>query len=118
MDYPTAYRFLTQQGQADPQDGEALLVRLSRGQPPIPGQITTVLLALKVVYEGLRGAPTLERDLANALYTLARDSRHWFEQGHRQGVDWPPLLGDDLRRISEAVGYIFADRWENIKAPL
>lgn len=111
MDYPTAYRFLTQQGQANSQDPEALLVRLRQGQPPIPGQVTTCLLALKVIYEGLRGAPTLERDLVNALYVLAQDSRHWFEEGQRQGVAWPPLLAEDLGRISEAVRAIFADSW-------
>jgi hypothetical protein len=118
MDYPTAYRFLTHQGTqptvANGGDPDALLVRLCQGLPPIPGQVTALLLALKVVYEGLRGAPTLERDLACALYTLAQDSRYWFEVGQHQGVPWPPLLGEDLGRIAEAVGYIFADRWEHI----
>lgn len=111
MDYPTAYRFLTHQGQARSSDPEALLMRLRQGQPPVPGQVTTCLLALKVVYEGLRGAPTLERDLVNALYVLTQDSRHWFEDGQRRGITWPPLLGEDLRRIQDAVRAIFADAW-------
>jgi hypothetical protein len=113
MDYTTAYRLLLQQGNPTPQDSEALLIRLQQQKPPIPGQITSLLLALKVVYEGLKGAPTLDREFVNSLYLLGQESRYWFEQGQRSGVNWPPLLEQDLGRIGTAVRHIFADRWES-----
>jgi hypothetical protein len=90
-----------------------LLRRLSAGQPPIPGQVTTILLALKVVFEDLRQEPTLDRTLAVALYQLAVDSRRAYDQGRSQGVVWPPLLDEDLQRIALAVRSIFADTWHN-----
>ena len=109
MDYDTAHQFLLTQGQLDSPDPDQFLVRLRRAKPPVPGQVTTILLALKVVLEELRGMPTLDRTLAAALYRIASDSRHWFNAGRSRGVDWPPLLDEDLQRIAIAVQQIFAD---------
>jgi hypothetical protein len=109
MDYDTAHQFLLTQGQLDSPDPDQFLVRLRQAKPPVPGQVTTILLALKVVLEDLRGVPTLDRTLAANLYRLANDSRHWFNTGRSRGVDWPPLLDEDLQRIAIAVQQIFAD---------
>lgn len=112
MDYETARYFLISQGNPDASDTEAFLVRLKQGIPPVPGQVTSLLLSLKVVFEALRETDILERDLVFALYCLANDSRYFFSTGQQTGVDWPPLLNEDLRRIASAVKSIFAGTWD------
>ncbi|HEY9884433.1 MAG TPA: Dethiobiotin synthetase [Thermosynechococcaceae cyanobacterium] len=112
VDYQTARSLLVNQGMATEQNPDALIVRLKQGQPPIPGQITSLLLALKVVFEALREADMFERELAGSLYLLASESRHQFERGQRSGVDWPPLLDEDLSRIAIAVRSIFIGIWQ------
>ena len=115
MDYQTARSLLVKQGMATEQNPDALLTRLKQGQPPIPGQITSILLALKVVFESLRERSEFERELACSLYLLASDSRQEFENGQRAGVDWPPLLDEDLARIAAAVKSIFVGKWQGEK---
>ncbi len=87
-------------------------MRLKQGKPPIPGQVTSILLALKVVFEALRDSAEVERELACALYLLANDSRQQFESGQQAGVEWPPLLDEDLSRIAAAVKSIFVGVWQ------
>lgn len=111
MDYQTARQFLLKQVANDPETG-AFLARLYQYQAPVPGQATNILLALKVVFEGLRHATELDRELSYALYLLAYDSRQQFEQGKKAGVTWTPLLDDDLKRIAKAVRSIFAGVWQ------
>nr|WP_206754576.1 Dethiobiotin synthetase [Leptolyngbya sp. FACHB-36] len=89
---------------AEPDD---LLCRLRQKVPPIPGQITTILLALKVVDDRLQSATEIERELACSLYLLASESRQQFDLGRRSGVAWPPLLDEDLGRIAAGVRQIF-----------
>lgn len=112
MDYQTARSLLVNQGIAAEQNPDGLLSRLKQGQPPIPGQVTSILLALKVVFEAQRESSTFERDLACSLYLLASDSRQQFASGQRSGVDWPPLLDEDLTRIAAAVKSIFVGIWQ------
>lgn len=113
MDYTEAYTLLLQQTHSPQESSQNNLAdRLRHQKPPIPGQITTLLLALKVLYEGLRGVTTLERSLVSALYRLVQDSQYWYDQGVKAGVEWPPLLEVDLRRIAKSVEHIFSDRWE------
>lgn len=112
MDYKTARSFLITQGMASEQNSDALLVRLNRGKAPIPGQVTNILLALKIMFENLQGVSNLDRELIYALYQLSYESRQHFEAGRRSGVDWPPLLDEDLKRITTAVKSIFAGVWQ------
>lgn len=111
MDYQTARNLLITQGLDAPRQPDALLTRLLQGQPPIPGQVTTILLALKVVFEALKDATELDRELVYSLYLFALSSRQAFEDGKRRGVDWPPLLDEDLERIACSVKSIFAGEW-------
>lgn len=112
MNYATAHQLIEQQAQAAaPED---LLARLAQGQAPVPGQVTSILLALKVIYEALHGQASLDRQTVSLLHRLAGESRTLFEQGLRQGVDWPPLLDADLGRIAAAVQGIFTDAWPDI----
>jgi hypothetical protein len=114
MDNSTARKFLIDQGTA-PQtqrNPDALLLRLDRGEAPIPGQMTSVLLALKVTYKALEGEEMIDRELVHALYQLTRDSRRALQAGRDQGVVWPPLLAEDLDRVEEAVEAILSGIWE------
>jgi hypothetical protein len=113
MDYAEAYQLILQQVCSPEGASQQNLVdRLRHQKPPIPGQITTLLLALKVLYEGLRGVTTLERSLVSALYSLVQESQHWYDQGLKAGVEWPPLLEVDLRQIAKSVHNILSDRWD------
>lgn len=112
MDYKTAHSFLISQGTTSDQNSDAFLVHLKQGKAPVPGQVTTILLALKIVFEGLRTATTLDRELVYALYRLSYESQQHFEAGLQAGVNWPPLLNGDLKRISRAVKSIFAGTWQ------
>ncbi len=111
MDYQTAHNILITQGTDTTQQPDSLLSCLSQGKPPVPGQVTTILLALKVVFESLRDATSLDRELSYSLFVLATQSRHHFDIGHRAGIEWPPLLNEDLDRIAAAVQSIFKDEW-------
>jgi hypothetical protein len=105
MDYKTARNFLITQGKAleTQKNPDAFLIRLKQGQPPIPGQLTSILLALKIVFDGAKDSSTLERELVSAL-----ESHLLFEEGRSRGVEWPPLLKEDIKRVRLAVQSIFS----------
>ncbi len=109
MDFPTARQFILNQTIHLTPEQQPFLYCLRRGEAPIPGQVTSLLLALKVVGTALQGEPTLDRVLAHGLFALAYESRQWFIQGQAQGVDWPPLLAEDVERLAQGVLAIFAD---------
>ena len=113
MDFNTARHFILSQTVSPKEDFDTFFTRLTQGEPPVPGQVTSLLLALKVVFKGLRQEPTLDRQLAYALYLLSQESRQLFESGRRSGILWPPLLDEDLTRISKAAKSIFADEWQS-----
>jgi len=112
VDYQTAHNLLISQGLDAAQQPDSLLACLHQGKPPIPGQVTTLLLALKVVFEALREATQLDRELAYSLLILSTQSRQQFDRGVQSGVEWPPLLDEDLERIAAAVRSIFKGEWE------
>lgn len=89
------------------QHADSLLSRLKQGIPPIPGQVTQILLALKVVLDALRDETVIDRELAYSLLLLSTQSREYFDNGDRSGVEWAPLLKEDLDRISSAATSIF-----------
>lgn len=107
MDYQTAHNILITQGLDAAQHPDSLLSHLRQGKAPIPGQVTSILLALKVVFEALRDATTLDRELAYSLLLLSTQSRKFFDAGDRAGTEWAPLLSEDLDRIATAVESIF-----------
>lgn len=113
MDYKTARNFLIDQGLAleTQRNPDAFLMRLKQGSPPIPGQVTNILLALKVVFDTLQEAPMLDRQLVYALHLLAVESVRQFESGSRSGTVWPPVLKEDVNRIALAVKNIFSGVW-------
>ncbi len=114
MDYKTARNFLIDRGtalltQRNPDD---LLVRLRSGKAPVPGQLTSILLALKISFDALKEETYLDRDLIHALHLLCFESRQLYEVGLKSGVEWPPMLNEDLDRIAIAVRSIFAGTWQ------
>ncbi len=111
MDYETARRLLIDQSR-EALNSDTFLARLQQGQPPIPGQVTSILLALKVIFEALKGEAVLDRDLSYALYLISSESRRFFEAGLKKQSDCPPLLNEDLDRISAAVKSIFSNLWQ------
>lgn len=115
MDYKTARNFLINQGtaletQRNPDD---FLMRLSQEKSPVPGQQTSILLALKMVFDALKDETSLDKELVYALHLLSFESRHLYEKGLRAGVDWPFLLNEDLNRIDLAVRSIFSGTWQS-----
>ncbi len=114
MDYPTARHFIIAQGTAlqTRHNPDAFLALLDRGDRPIPGQMTSILLALKVIFAATQDSDSLDRELANGVYLLAIESRNCFEAGLRQGVKWPPLLAEDLDRLQAAANSIFSGTWQ------
>lgn len=105
MDVKTAKHVVITQ--ADTTVADSFLDRLQQQQPPIPGQVTSLLLALKALAEDLKGATQLERSLVYALHQLAYEGRQCYEQGKQAKVEWPPLLNADLERIAIATAQIF-----------
>jgi len=114
MDFNTARQFLIDQGTAVETEinPDAFLMRLQQGKPPIPGHVTNILLALKITFEALQEDPLLDRELVLSLYLLAIESLNYYEAGRRKGISWPPLLKEDIDRISIAVKNIFAGEWQ------
>ncbi|BAZ29228.1 hypothetical protein NIES4074_16670 [Cylindrospermum sp. NIES-4074] len=113
MNYETARKLLIDQAKTE-DNPDALLNRLQQGKPPVPGQITSILLGLKVVFEALKEAHSLDRELAFALYQLATKAQQLFVAGRKIGIDWPPLLKEDLLRISLAAESIFSGTWQTL----
>ncbi|WP_414567319.1 Dethiobiotin synthetase [Nostoc sp. CCY 9925] len=114
MNYETARKLLIDQTIPTKDYPDALLERMKHGKPPVPGQITSILLALKVVFEALKDAPTLDRELVLALYQLSIKTQQLFAAGRKAGIDWPPLLKEDLLRISLGSESIFSGTWQTL----
>ena len=114
MDYKTAHNFLIDQGTAliTQRNPDYLLLRLKDGKPPIPGQMTSVLLALKTAFDALQEETNLDREVVHALHLLCFESRQQYDAGIRAGVQWPPLLNEDINRIASAVRSIFCGTWQ------
>ena len=108
MDLRTACDLLASQTLPELETQDTFLGRLRQGLPPVPGQVTSLLLALKVILSSLQGASELDRQLAQSLFLVAYESRNLYEVGRTNGADWPPLLDDDLARIAIATYAIFA----------
>jgi len=109
MDFDTARRFVLSQTLTPVPGQTAFIDCLRRGEAPVPGQVTSLLLALKTLSQGLKNEPMIERSLGHALFVLTYESRLLYWQGQAQNADWPPLLDEDLSRIAAAVEQIWAD---------
>lgn len=114
MNYETACKFLIDQTLINEENPDALLMHLQQGKPPVPGQITSILLALKVVFEGLKNATIIDKELAYVLYQLSIKTQQLYGAGRKVGVDWPPLLKEDLLRITIATESIFSGEWKSL----
>lgn len=114
MDYKTARNFLLDQGNAllTQRNPDDLLMRLNQGKSPVPGQLTSILLALKITFDALKEESYLDKQLIHALHLLCFESRQQYEAGRRAGVEWPPLLHEDIDRIAIAVRSIFIGTWQ------
>lgn len=110
MDFDTARRFLLAQT-VNPVPGQTPFIEcLQQGMAPVPGQVTSILLALNILAKSLKDEPTIEKALGHALFVLSYESRRLYRQGQLKNVDWPPLLDEDLTRIAEAVREIWSSQ--------
>jgi len=112
MDFNTARRFVLAQTLMPVAGQTSFIDCLRQGKAPVPGQVTSLLLALKALSQALQNEPTIERSLGHALFILTYESRQLYLQGQQQQVEWPPLLDEDLTRIATAVRRIWADQAE------
>lgn len=114
MDYQTARNFLLDRGNAllTQRNPDDFLMRLQQGKSPLPGQMTSILLALKITFDALKEESHLDKQLVHALHLLCFESRQQYEAGWRAGVEWPPLLNEDIDRIAIAVRSIFIGTWQ------
>lgn len=110
MDYETARRLLIDQTNLSVSD--TFLGRLGHGKPPVPGQVTSILLALKVVFDALKDQTDIDRELASALFSISNEAKRLFDSGLGRSLDCPPLLNEDLGRIAIAVKSIFSGTWQ------
>ncbi|MEM6518834.1 MAG: Dethiobiotin synthetase [Cyanobacteria bacterium P01_D01_bin.71] len=108
MDFDTARKFVLSQTLAPAPGQISFIDCLRQGQAPIPGQVTSLLLALKTLSQSLQNEPAIERSLGHALFLLTYESRQLYRQGQLKQVEWPPLLDEDLTRIADAVRLIWA----------
>lgn len=111
MDYETARRLLIDQ--TDLTASDTFLGRLAQGKPPVPGQVTSILLALKVTFEALQTQTVVDRELASALFSISNEAKRLFDSKLGRSVDCPPLLNEDLGRIAIAVKSIFSGTWQS-----
>lgn len=109
MDFQTACQELKQQTLPQYETRDTFLGRLRQGYPPMPGQVTTLLIALKVIRSQLSAADQLDRSLAQSLFLVAYEGRNLFESARSRGAELPPLLDEDLERIAIAAYKIFAN---------
>lgn len=109
MDFQSACREVITQTLPKHETKTTFLGRLRQGKPPVPGQVTSLLLALKVIHSQLQNVAQIDKELAYGLFLAAYESRNLFESGYAARVTWPPLLDEDLMRIAIAVNGIFAN---------
>ncbi|MDJ0675809.1 MAG: Dethiobiotin synthetase [Calothrix sp. MO_167.B42] len=114
MNYETARKFLIAQTITTEENPDSLLMHMHQGKPPVPGQITSILLALKVVFAELQNAIAMDKELACALYMLSVKTQQLFVAGRKAGVNWPPIFKEDLLRIAIAVESIFSGEWKSL----
>ncbi|WP_225889134.1 Dethiobiotin synthetase [Halomicronema hongdechloris] len=108
MDFETARQVLLQQTIAPAADKTTTFIHcLQQQQPPVPGQVTSLLLALKVLRSGLQGEPTLGRDLAYALFLVAYESRRLYEAGRQAGWNGLP----SWMKICSGLGLLLKQFW-------
>lgn len=112
MDFKTACQVLATETLPENENESTFLWRLRQGMPPIPGQVTSLLLALKVIRDRSREMTVIDKTLAQSLFLAAYESRSLFEAARTRGVVWPPLLDEDLDRIAIAAYQIFASESE------
>jgi hypothetical protein len=114
MNYETARKLLIDQTIITSENSETLFMRMQQGKPPIPGQITSILLACRVVFEAIKDNNSIDRELVYALYQLSIKTQQIFAAGRKIGIEWPPLLKEDLLRIAQGVESIFSGEWHSL----
>jgi hypothetical protein len=91
---------------------EGLVVIVRSGEDPGADRMARLQVALRVVFDSLRGQPALDRRLTSALHAFAF---HVFGQatGGQRSRAWRDEFVDyEVVRLAAAVESIFEDVWE------
>lgn len=91
-------------------DGIAVLVHA--GDDPGRDRVRTLIAALRVAYEGLRGRSQVDRRLAYALFALSFGVQGTLAGEHRSREWSEELLTQEQYQLGMAVEGIFADAWQ------
>ena len=93
--------------------GEAgAVVTLRIGKDPGAERMGRLLAALEVLFEDLRGKPTLDRQLAAALHQLALQIESQASSWEVRGRTWrEELIDEEIPNLALAVESLFEDDW-------
>jgi hypothetical protein len=99
-------------------DADGVLGALRMCDDPGPERMRRLLLALRCLFEDLRGATSIDRRLAAALHGLAVYSESYSLSGSMQGYKWREgLIVDEIPALGLAVESIFAGEWQEVHGP-
>lgn len=94
---------------------DGLVVALRMGEDPGPERMARALEAIRVLFADLRGAVSIDRRLADALFGLAYHGERQIESWRRQGLAWRPELVDrEMPALAMAAASVFADEWADL----
>lgn len=108
MDTTEARQLILEEGIGS--DGIVVLFRM--GEDPGPDRMARVVEAIRVVFDDLSGAETLDRQLAYALFGLGTYTESQVSSWIRAGRTWrDDFTAMELPALLMAVESIFADEW-------
>ena len=81
MDFDTARRFVLAQTLSPVPGQTSFITCLRQGEAPVPGQVTSLLLALKTLSQALKNEPMIERSLGISTAV----ERIWADQAASEG---------------------------------
>ena len=91
---------------------EGLVVAVRAGDDPGAERMARLQLALRVVFDSLRGQPTLDRRLGSALHAFTFHVLGAVENGPRSRSWRDEFVEIEVVRMAAAVLSIFDDIWE------
>jgi hypothetical protein len=93
-------------------DGSGLLTSVRNGEDPGAERMRQLILALKTVFNSLRGLAELDRHLAAALFTLGSDVPLTISSLANKGHVWRRgFMEDEVYELLMGVQSIFEDKW-------
>jgi len=111
MTFDEAYRLIVREGGGDTGGDGGLPVCVRAGDDPGAERMGRLLVALRVVFDGLAGREVIDRELAGALYGLALYVVVPVGSGLRSRAWRGEFVEVEVVRLGAAVESIFARTW-------